>query len=335
MGWTHREYVIASNMIPGIGGRRLLALKEHFGSLKEAWQSSEQELRRVPGLGPKTAAAFCQARPKIDPIAEETWTRRLGAQIITWHDGDYPTSLHALAVPPPVLYVRGQLPTESGIAVVGTRRPSRVGIAQTKDFTAQLVRAGKTIISGLARGVDYHAHVTAVEMGGRTVAVLGSNLANLYPAEHRQLVEMISERGAVISEFSSNCPTLPGNFPRRNRLIAALANGVLVVQAGSRSGAITTCDWALELGLDIWSIPGEIRDPLRSGNHKLIKEGAFLVTDASDILGGQPSSTGGREPSLAELYRAGHHVNEIAATLDLPIHDVLIAISLLQVEKKG
>lgn len=148
-------------------------------------------------------------------------------------------------------------------------------------------------------------------------------------------MERIVERGAVISEFSSRCPTVPGNFPRRNRIIAACSTGVLVVQAGAKSGALRTADWALELGLDVWAVPGEISNPLREGVHRLIKQGAHLVTTPEDVL---PAAEGtGQESarSIAELYAAGHHPNQIAALLNLPIQQVLAQVSLLQLGVRG
>ncbi|HOB39775.1 MAG: DNA-processing protein DprA [Limnochordia bacterium] len=332
MRWSPRQYLIAFNMVPGIGGRRLLALEGHFGSLAAAWQAPLEALAAVPGLGPKTADQLYAARRGTCPRREEEWAAALGARIITLYDEEYPGYLRRLAVPPPVLYVWGILPREPGLAVVGTRRPSASGIAQAKSFTAELVRRGETVISGLARGIDRFAHQTALDLGGRTVAVLGSNLKNIYPGEHRALARRIAEQGAVVSEFSSRHPTVPGNFPRRNRIIAGSSRGVLVVQAGARSGALRTADWALDLGLDIWSIPGEISDPLRAGNHLLIKQGAHLVTDPSELFGDKPAGKGPGK-SLEELHAAGRNASEIAALLKRPVQEVLIELSRLQVKQ--
>ncbi|NMA60577.1 MAG: DNA-protecting protein DprA [Firmicutes bacterium] len=334
MKWSSREYLIAFNMVPGIGGRRLQALWRHFGSLAKAWCASPEALLAVEGFGPKTVEMFVRARASICPLEEERWAKALNAQIITMKDGEYPQYLHRLAVPPPVLYVRGTLPVEPGIAIVGTRRPSRVGIAQAREFTKHLVAQGEVIVSGLARGVDYFAHETTLLSQGRTVAVLGSNLGNLYPSEHRGLVERIVQQGAVVSEFSSRCPTVPGNFPRRNRIIAGFSKGVLVVQAGAKSGALGTSDWALELGLDVWAIPGEISDPLRAGTNNLIKQGAHLVTSPQDL--GVAKSLGDNHPlTVAKLFKEGLHVNEIALRLNRPVAEIMAEISLLQVAGLG
>ena len=331
MKWSSRQYLIAFNMVPGIGGRRLQALQKYFGSLEQAWSATEGELLAVGGIGPKTVKMFLGTRPTICPWQEENWARLRDAQIVTIEDEGYPDHLRRLQVPPPVLYVRGSLPTEPGVAVVGTRRPSRFGIAQAREFTRHLALQGEVVVSGLARGIDYFAHETTLQSGGKTVAVLGSNLANLYPGEHRGLVERIVETGAVVSEFSSRCSTVPGNFPRRNRIIAGLSKGVLVVQAGAKSGALGTSDWALELGLDVWAIPGEISDPLRVGTNNLIKQGAHLVTSPEDlgldmIPGDESRST------VSQLYKEGLHVNEIAIALERPVAEGMAEISLLQIE---
>lgn len=333
MKWSSRQYLIALNMVPGIGGRRLQALQMHFGSLERAWSATREELLAVGGLGPKTVDMFLSTRPTICPLQEEEWARSLGAQIVTIEDEEYPDQLKRLEVPPPVLYVRGELPPKLGIAVVGTRRPSRVGMAQAKEFSSHLARLGEVVVSGLARGIDRVAHESSLLAGGKTVAVLGSNLANLYPSEHGGLVEQIVRQGAVVSEFSSRCSTVPGNFPRRNRIIAGLSKGVLVVQAGSKSGALGTTDWALELGLDVWAIPGEISDPLRAGTNNLIKQGAHLVTSPQD-LSVETVTFPGSLSAVARLYKEGLHVNEIALALNLPVADIMAEISLFQVERE-
>ncbi len=333
MKWSSRQYLIAFNMVSGIGGRRLQAIERHFGTLEEGWHASKEDLVKVEGIGSKTAQSFCAMRPLLSPLEEEVWAKRREAQIITLYDDEYPGYLRRLAVPPPVVYVVGKLPEEPGIAVVGTRRPSKSGIAQARQFASHLVHQGHTVISGLARGIDYFAHDETIKLGGRTVAVLGSNIANLYPGEHRALAKKITENGALVTEFSSRCSTLPGNFPRRNRIIAGCSHGVLVVQAGQKSGSIRTADWALELGIDVWAIPGEISDPLREGTHNLIKQGAYLVTHPKELLENTSQEALVKSPCLEGLYKAGYHANEIAATLQKPIHEVLAQISLLQLTK--
>lgn len=334
MKWSSRQYFIAFNMVPGIGGRRLQALEKFFGSLANAWHAPKEELLKIRGIGPKTLEGFARVKASICPIREEKWASRQNARIVTLQDEEYPEFLQRLAVPPPVLYVSGKLPKQKGIAVVGSRRPSSVGVAQAKGFSGYLAKNGEVIISGLARGIDFHAHMEALHQNARTVAVIGSNLRNLYPAEHRDLVQkIVANNGAVISEFSSHCATVPGNFPRRNRIIAGLSRGVLVVQAGLKSGALGTADWALELGIDVWTIPGEIHDPLRAGNHNLIKQGAFLVTNPKELMNSELIINENEfKPTVKSLFEAGCHANEIAARLNIPIGQILAELSILQVE---
>ncbi len=336
MKWSSRQYFIALNMVPGIGGRRLQVLEKHFGSLANAWHAPREELFKVKGIGQKIIEGFERAKPNICPIKEEEWARRLNARIITLYDDEYPGFLRRLVVPPPVLYVAGRLATEEGIAVVGSRRPSARGITHCKALTGYLAKQGQVIVSGLARGIDFYAHMEALERNAPTIAVVGSNFGNLYPSDHKNLARrIVQNKGAVVTEFSSRCSTVPGNFPRRNRIIAGLSKGVLVVQAGLKSGALGTADWALELGIEVWSIPGEIHDPLKVGNHNLIKQGAFLVTDPQELLTNEPIiEKGGFAQSVESLFEAGCHANEIAARLNLPISQVLAELSILQVELK-
>lgn len=327
MKWSSRECLIALNMIPGIGGRRLQSLLKHFGSFQKCWQASSRELLRVPGFGRKTVSQFVNNRGEICPFKEQYWAQSHQAEIVTIVDQEYPEYLHRLVVPPPVLYVKGRLPQKPGIAIVGTRRPSQVGIVQTRKFTTALVQQGEVIVSGLARGIDYIAHESTLQGGGVTVAILGSNIENIYPREHDKLVQQIAQQGAVVSEFSSRCPTVPGNFPRRNRIIAGFSRGVLVVQAGERSGALGTSDWALELGLEVWAIPGEISDPLRKGTNRLIKQGAHLVVCPTD-LGVRNEQHSANNSPVTELAKEGLTVNEIALRLKLSVEQVMAEIAL-------
>lgn len=326
-----RSYIIAFNMIQGIGGRRLAALLEHFGSLERAWHASYQELVQIPGMGRKTAQQVVEQRKLVDPIREERWASRYGGRIVTVVDEEYPSPLRALTHPPPVLYIMGQLPGEIGIAVVGTRRPSASGLIQARVFSEAFVRRGFAVVSGLARGIDQAAHTAALQAGGKTVAVLGSHIGQIYPADHRGLAERIAQRGAVVSEFASTHPTMPGNFPRRNRIIAGLSERILVVQAGRKSGALNTAHWAAEYGKDVWAIPGEISDPLRQGTNFLIQQGAGLAADPSDVLLGLGRlQTGSEDDEVKRLYRQGASPDQISALLNMPVAAVLARITELE-----
>ena len=216
----------------------------------------------------------------------------------------YPTALRSLPQPPAILYVRGrvELLGRPGIAVVGTRAHSTYGRDATVSFVVGLVRAGYTIISGLARGIDGIAHRTALDVGGDTIGVLGTGIDQIYPAEHEDLWKTMAERGCLVSEFPPGTPPRKWHFPQRNRIIAGLARGVLVVEAPERSGAVITAHQALEEGKEVFAVPGPIHNPASRGTNRLIQDGAALVTSAADILRILESRTG--EP-LPEPLAAG------------------------------
>jgi len=223
---------------------------------------------------------------------------------------DYPQALRALPQPPPVLHVQGRLELlgRPGIAVVGTRAYSTYGRDATVSFVVGLVRAGYTIISGLARGIDGIAHQTALEIGGDTIGVLGTGLDVPYPPEHEELIRAVAEHGCLVSEFPDGTPPRKWHFPQRNRIIAGLSRGVLVVEAPESSGAMNTAQHALEGGKEVFAVPGPIHNPTSVGTNRLIQQGAALVTSAADILRILESRTG--EP-LPEPLAAGLDVDEL------------------------
>jgi len=236
-------------------------------------------------------------------------------QIMAIDEPDYPDALRALVQPPPVLHVRGrvELLHRPGIAVIGTRAHSTYGRDATVSFVVGLVRAGYTIISGLARGIDGIAHTTALEIGGDTVGVLGSGLDVPYPPEHEELIRAVAEYGCLVSEFPSGTPPLKYHFPQRNRIIAGLARGVLVIEAPLKSGAMITAELALEEGKEVFAVPGPIHNRTSAGTNRLIQEGAALVTCAADILRVLQSRTG--EPLPAPLA-AGLDIDDLEARLE-------------------
>jgi DNA processing protein len=223
---------------------------------------------------------------------------------------DYPDALRALPQPPPVLHVHGRLELLSrpGIAVIGTRAHSTYGRDATVSFVVGLVRAGYTIVSGLARGIDGIAHRTALEVGGDTIGVLGTGIDVPYPPEHEELFHTVAERGCLVSEFPPGTPPRKYHFPQRNRIIAGLSRGVLVVEAPVKSGALITAHYALDEGKEVFAVPGPIHNPTSCGPNRLIQDGAALVTSAADILRVLESRTG--EP-LPQPLAAG------SDTLDL------------------
>jgi DNA processing protein len=213
-------------------------------------------------------------------------------------DSGYPAALRGLPQPPAVLHFQGrvELLSRPGIAVIGTRAHSTYGRDATVSFVVGLVRAGYTIISGLARGIDGIAHATALEIGGDTVGVLGTGLDVPYPPEHEELIRWVAEHGCLVTEFPEGTPPLKYHFPQRNRIIAGLARAVLVVEAPEKSGAMITAEYALEEGKEVFAVPGPIHNPTSAGTNRLIQDGAALVTSAADVLRIMESRTGEQLP---------------------------------------
>lgn len=205
---------------------------------------------------------------------------------LTVHEPGYPALLGAVPSPPPELWVLGELLPEDAlaVAVVGARRASSYGLEVARRLATDLAARGVTVVSGLARGVDSAAHRGALAAGGRTIAVLGSGLDVIYPPEHRRLAHEIERQGAVVSQFTPGTPPLPGHFPVRNRAIAGLALGVVVAEAGERSGALITATLAAELGREVFAVPGPVTSETSRGTNRLIQEGAKLVQDWTDIV---------------------------------------------------
>jgi DNA processing protein len=282
---SDRQYWLGLNIVPGIGPAKFRALIDFFGSAQAAWQASEGALRQA-GIDRRARENLLKMRRDIDLPAVVAEIRAAKIQLLTWQDESYPPYLKEIPDPPPVLYLRGDLQTRDqwAIAVVGTRRASAYGRHVTRQLVSDLARSGATIISGLARGIDGEAHQAALDAGGRTIAVLGSGIDQIYPPEHRKLASQVIAGGALLSEFHPGTPPDGGNFPRRNRIISGLSLGVLVVEAGERSGASITANYALDQGRDVFAVPGNIGARTSLGTNRLIQQGAKLVLNAQDIL---------------------------------------------------
>jgi len=284
---NEQQAYIALNMMEGIGPLKARALIAAFGSPQAIFQAAASDLVAVPGIGAKLATRMIEQRDMLDPGAEEDRARRSGARILTPVDEAYPERLRQIYDPPLALYVRGALkPVDRhGLAVVGSRRCTHYGASTADRFAYQLAQTGFTIVSGLARGIDQAAHQGAIKAGGRTLAVLGSGLDRLYPPESENLAASIAEHGAVISEFCMGRSADRTTFPYRNRIIAGLSMGVLVVEASLGSGALMTADAAMEQGKSVMAVPGRIDHPAARGSNTLLKQGARLVDDLQDVLG--------------------------------------------------
>jgi DNA processing protein len=279
-----RIYLAALQMIPGIGKVRLKNLIDYFGSAEQAWKVDERDLFLCGCLDETISHNLLVGRDKIDVAAlAEKW-EKAGIKICTIYDNDYPSLLFNTYSPPPVLYYRGFLPdTEHMLAVVGSRHASPYGKNAANMLSAELAAAGFWIVSGAARGIDTAAHQGALSTGN-TVAVLGSGVDVSYPPENAKLLACIAEAGAIISEHPPGTMPCPGFFPARNRIVNGLSKGVVVVEAGEKSGALITADFALEEGRDVFAVPGSIFSNVSKGTHRLIKQGAKLVECANDIL---------------------------------------------------
>ena len=284
---TDRELCIALNMIPGIGYTRYLALREMFETPDDLRNAERGDLLKVEGLGKVLAERLVEFDWDAELSSELAIAERGGVKILTLADEEYPSALRELYDPPLCIYVRGKLPENDGysVAIVGSRRASKYGMQMAEILTEEAVVGGFTIFSGLAFGIDTVVHQSAVRLCGKTVGVLGGGLMHMYPKENIPLArKMILNGGAVISEFPLNYPVSRYNFPRRNRIVAAMCRATIVVEAGIESGALITARLAAEMGRDVFAVPGRVDNLQAQGCHKLIKEGAVLTETFGDVM---------------------------------------------------
>jgi len=277
---------LALNLLPGIGPIRVRRLLSHLGGPCEIFSSSREKLLRVDGIGSEMAEQIHQWENLIDLPEEKRRIAEHGISLLTIDGDDYPPALREIYDPPFLLYVKGKITRADKLAVgvVGSRRTTHYGKEQAKKLSFQLARSGFTIVSGLARGIDTAAHEAALAARGRTIAVLGSGVGNVYPPENQPLADRIAENGAVISEFPVLYVPDRQSFPLRNRIVSGLSVGLLVVEAPARSGALITANQALEQGRSVFAVPGPIDRPTSAGCNRLIRSGASLVSSASDIV---------------------------------------------------
>lgn len=346
---SDRAYWLGFHLIPSIGAARLAKLIEAFGDLETAWRASLGDLQQA-GITGRAARTLVEYRERIDLDREWKRVERAGASILTLADDAYPRMLREITSPPPVLYIKGKLTEddETAIGVVGTRRATRYGRDMTHRLSTGLAQAGVTIISGLARGIDGIAHAAALDNGGRTLAVLGCGVDQLYPPEHRKLSERIMERGALVSEFPLGTRPEARNFPVRNRLISGLSLGVLVIEAPRRSGALITSSFAADQGRTVFAVPGSALSPASEGTLQLLRDGAVLAVEAADILQELnlerrqaaaetrrllPEASSDERQVLELLQGEARHIDEIA--IDTGINISQLSAMLLQMQLKG
>ncbi|MBI2590031.1 DNA-protecting protein DprA [Candidatus Berkelbacteria bacterium] len=261
----------------------LLALNE---TLQSIWEKPEHELKKIP-IRSATLQAIVKLRTNVDPIKVLTNLQKQGIKFITRFDADYPALLGEITVPPVVLYIRGKLENKNhtNVAIVGSRRMTTYGKRTAEYISRSLAQSGITIVSGLALGIDSVSHKAALEAEGITWAVLGCGLDQIYPSSHTQLGERIlSNGGALISEFPPGTPALRHHFPIRNRIIAGLCSATIIVEATERSGTLSTARAALDANREVFAVPGSIFSPNSVGSHALLKSGAGLLHTPNDIL---------------------------------------------------
>jgi DNA processing protein len=344
------KYWLGFNLVKGIGPVRLRKLLDIFGDLESAWAASNQDLLAA-NLSQRVINNMLQVRhnfpEKITKIIHRL--EQLNTQVITWDSPEYPALLMQIPDPPPVLFVRGKLlPTDEwAVAMVGSRKATVYGREVARRLASDLAINGITVVSGLARGIDGIAHKAALEAGGRTIAVLGSGVDIIYPSDHRELAMRIIENGALISDYPLGTPPEGPNFPPRNRIISGLSLGTIVVEAGLRSGALITSDFALEQGRDVFAVPGNILSPASAGCNRLLRDGAALVSEVRDILetlqlvqvtekqsAREILPENATEAALwAELSAEPSHLDDIARKTSLPVE--LVSSTLVMMELKG
>ena len=344
-----REALVALNLLPDIGPVRVRNLLSRFGSAQAVLAATQADLSQVDKVGFKAANNIIRWRELIDLDGELRRIDQFGANIVTTDDSEYPALLRQIYDPPLVLYVRGTLRPEDAyaIAMVGTRQSTLYGRQTAERLARQLAASGVTVVSGGARGIDSASHEGALQSGGCTIAVLGTGLDIVYPAENVKLYQRIAEQGAVITQFPFGRKGDKQSFPIRNRIVAGMTQGTAVVEANRASGALITANFAAEYGRTVYAVPGRVDSPRSAGCHDLIKDGAQLCESAEDVLTEfahlqaiEPEEPEIPMPTLSHPEQQVFHVltheemqqDEIIRRSELPAAQV--SVILLQLEMK-
>lgn len=342
-------------LVEGVGPKLRRLLLERFGTSTAVLAAAPSQLRGVAGVGPKIARRIVAACREIDVESILTLCRDRSVTIVTDTDPSYPRNLCDIHDPPPVLFLRGELlPADAlSVAVVGTRHATPYGLAQAQRLGYSLAKAGLTVVSGLARGIDAAAHRGALSAGGRTLAVLGSGVLNIYPPEHRGLADEVMAHGALLSEQPPEAAPLGGTFPQRNRVISGMTLGVVVVEAAHRSGALITAEHAMEQNREVFAVPGRVDSRTSHGCHQLLRDGATLVESVDDVLAQlgplveavpQPAGPAIHHPAelqlndlekevLAAIGTEATSVDQILASSGLPVQRVAATLTVLEMRR--
>jgi DNA processing protein len=348
--------LLTLHLVPGIGPRLTAGLLERFGSAAAVLAASAAQLQEVPYVGPKVAAAVAAARQQIAVDREIARAQQFGVRLVALGTTEYPAALANISDPPHLLYVRGTLTTAdaNAVAVVGSRHCTDYGRRVAARLAAGLVRAGFTVVSGLARGIDGVAHKAALEAGGRTLAVLAGGLARVYPPEHKGLAEEVAAAGALLSESAMDQDSLAGLFPVRNRIISGLSRAVVLVEAAQRSGALITATHAADQGRTVLAVPGPVDADASGGTNELIRKGAVLCRGVEDVLeeihgvsamaqaeAAAPPAPPVPPPALDEtqmrvweaLAGGPRHLDEVVQKLGLTVSQVAGVMMMLEMKK--
>jgi len=297
-----KKYWVWLSSIPGVGSKSCLKLVRHFGSVENVYQCSFSVLLASGLINERTARNISENR-NLDAINKYLKTvKENGIKVYTINDDEYPENLKNIYDPPPVLYVKGGLKKEDSLAVsiVGSRKASDYGLKVAERIASRLAELGITIVSGMALGIDSAAHRGALAVNGRTIAVFACGLKYVYPMANYRLSQEIQKYGAIISEYPFDKEAYPAQFPARNRIISGMSLGVIVVEAGEKSGSLITADFALEQGREVFAVPGNINSPNSKGTNTLIKSGAKLVSKIEDII---------EELNLNVIYKEKNNIN--------------------------
>jgi DNA processing protein len=340
-------YWVAFSLVKGIGPVRLEKLLAYFGDVQAAWQAPEYHLQSA-GLSQKLSRQLGRVRSQVSLSKLEDQIQKSGIQVLTWDDQDYPEGLRLITQSPFVLYIKGTLGKEDtwAVAIVGTRRFTDYGRQVAEEISRVLVNHGISVVSGLARGIDGIAHRSVLDAGGRTLAVLGSGLDQIYPPEHKALAEQISQHGALVSDYPLGTPPDGSNFPPRNRIISGLSKAVIIIEAGVKSGALITANYAAEQGKEVFAVPGKTTAPMSKGTNLLIKQGAHPLLEPQDVLDLLNLSllseqiivrkTLPGDPREAQIYQVVGdeplHVDEISTQTKMPIEQVTSTLALMELK---
>ena len=347
--------LLALHLIPGLGPKLTTALLERFGSAAKVLQADAGQLSEVPHIGANLAGKLRRAMDQLDVQAELDRIQEKGVSLLRLGTPPYPPILATIHDPPGLLYLRGTLETrdQQAVAIVGSRHCTSYGRRNAERLAGELARAGYTIVSGLARGIDGMAHRGALQAGGRTLAVLAGGLSKIYPPEHSDLAEEVRASGALLTESAMLMEPMAGMFPARNRIISGLTRAVVVVEATDKSGALITARHAAEQGREVFAVPGPVDSPASGGTLELLRKGAKLARHAGDILeelqGIAPliaTAQGEANPSqpppgLDDLQRKiweflgkeRQNIDDIARTMNLSVPELTRTLMVMEMKK--